>query len=296
MFGQHPLSLLDAFGLTLFSHAAARSAVQVAHPQVPHADVAPEQMEIGIRSADEDGGRAAATQCNSQGREIASGTSPRTELMSGPHVRAIVAIACFALWCLTRRFLPDASLIPFVIVCTTLSSAMWCTPAEIIVSLGPIPVCFLRRHIAYRDVVSVSVVNGRCHALSLLLQRGLRPWQPLGFALGLTIGKPLLDLEVSLPTSQDSLRLLVSVDRPEDVIAQVHFRQQNGPEVPLPDHMVQTEVQHDQAQTARWVPCDLFDAFLAWHARNATMCDFFALVLQPCQPSPHSTYRHFRTA
>ena len=71
-----------------------------------------------------------------------------------------------------RFWIPQASMIPFVMLCRELSvvahanwvaqahipgaqgtastSALWCTPEGIVVSLGPIPLCLFRKRIPYR--------------------------------------------------------------------------------------------------------------------------------------------------
>ncbi|CAJ1338959.1 unnamed protein product [Effrenium voratum] len=100
-------------------------------------------------------------------REQAGWDTP--ELSSGPHLRGSVVVVCLLLWLAARFWIPQASMIPFVMLCTASTSALWCTPEGIVVSLGPIPLCLFRKRIPYRDVASVHVLRGR-----LPVSKGLR--------------------------------------------------------------------------------------------------------------------------
>lgn len=230
----------------------------------------------------------------------------QAERISGPHLRAVVVVACGVLWVATRLWLPQLSVLPFVMLCTLSSSALWCTPTEFVVSLGPVPVCLFRRRIPYKQVGSVSLIQGRLQVLQALLGRGLRFWRPLGVAYGLTMGKAVVDITL-LPevpemaaTSEDlegqvdkvaaaegsrrsclqPLVLLVSVDDAEDVVAHILFRRDHGPDVPLPEAL---RPQRNRQQP-QWVVCDAFDLLLAWTAKNQVMCDVCSLLLQHFQP------------
>merc|ERR1712216_1050766 len=158
--------------------------------------------------------------------------SDRVELVSGPHLRAVVAGAAFVLWLIVRIWGGHSQLycLPIALLCTASTSALWCTSTEIAVSLGPVPVCFFRKRIPYQDIVSVAIVRGRFRQISTLLLQGLtRPWQPHGFIYGLTLGKDLID--VTLQHNPDGpsksrlwpSRLLVSVDEAEGIVAHVLF-------------------------------------------------------------------------
>jgi len=237
------------------------------------------------------------------------------ERTSGPHLRAVVMIASVILWFAARTWAPQLSMLPFAMFCTTTTSALWCTAEGLVISLGPVPVCIFRRRIPYRDIASVTVVRGRLAVLETLMRRGLRLWQPLGFAYGLTLGKALVD--ISLQPSEDTTAmpaeeerqnfwnclsarlgfghawegccsmptLLVSVDEAEDVVAHIRFRCQHGASVPLPHSL--TPVAEDKAKT-KWVVCDVLELLLSWHARNRVACDVFALLFQPFQPEDQS--------
>mmetsp|Transcript_87512 Transcript_87512/g.155218 ORF Transcript_87512/g.155218 Transcript_87512/m.155218 type:complete len:311 (+) Transcript_87512:37-969(+) len=233
------------------------------------------------------------------------------ERRSGPHLRAVVIIASALFWLATRTWAPQLSMLPFAMFCTTTSSALWCTAEGLVISLGPVPVCVFRRRIPYRDIASVTVVRGRWAVLDTLLRRGIRLWQPLGFAYGLTLGKALVD--ISLQPAEDSgspapeeeprtfwsrfsarlgcqgccsvSPLLISVDEAEDIVAHIRFRCQHGVSAPLPHSLIPAAEEKAQA---KWVVCDVFELLLSWHARNRVACDVFALLFQPFQPEDQS--------
>lgn len=214
--------------------------------------------------------------------------SPAAELTSGPHLRAVVLVVFALLWLVSREWAPQLALFPFVLLCTTSTSALWCLPHEVVLSLGPVPICLFRRRIPYSRIASITVVQGRLRVLCALVRRGLRLWQPLGIAYGLTFGKALINIVLradSDRSAQWSLRdcsqqpLLISVDDAEDVLAYVLFRQEHGAEAPLPTSLIS----HPPEVQARWVWCDVFDILLRWHARNQTACDICGLFLQPFQ-------------
>mmetsp|Transcript_109593 Transcript_109593/g.353744 ORF Transcript_109593/g.353744 Transcript_109593/m.353744 type:complete len:174 (-) Transcript_109593:395-916(-) len=78
--------------------------------------------------------------------------APGSELASGPHLRAAVLLSFVALWALAHNWVPQLTIVPFVLLCTTSTSALWCMPNEVVLSLGPVPVCFFRRRIPYKAV------------------------------------------------------------------------------------------------------------------------------------------------
>lgn len=223
------------------------------------------------------------------------------DLISGPHLRGVVVVACIALWVATRYWAQQLSIVPFAMLACNSTSALWCMPQELIISLGPIPVCFLRRRIPYEDIESIEVIKGRLHILGLLLRRGVCFWQPLGCAYGLTVGKALIDVKLTAealtgPAHGRCLRggrVLISVDDAEEVVARVEFRKEHGAVVLLPWAMRQAP--EDSAGTVRWVVCDLLEPLLAWHKRNRTTCDALGLLLQPLQDQVFGE-SHERTA
>lgn len=269
--------------------AAAASLASLAAPEVA---LAPGQLTLGGGTDKTYAARrpTAAAACSGDGAAAASSREPqpRPELASGPHLRASVVAACAALFAIARLWAPQASLIPFVLLCTTSTSALWCMSEELVISLGPVPVCFLRRRIAYGEVRSVTEVRGGLRTASALAQRVLRPWRPLGFAYGLTLGKELIDLEL-LPEAQAShgyfMRqpVLVSVDQAEDVIAHVLFRQKYGKDAPLPASLLARSAVGRGARPVKWVVLDALDMLLSWHAQNSTACDACSLILAPIQ-------------
>merc|ERR1712183_532382 len=167
--------------------------------------------------------------------------SDRVELVSGPHLRSVVAWVCFLLWLAVRIWEGHAQLylLPAVLLCTTSTSALWCTPTELAVSLGPVPVCFFRRRITYKDIASVKIVRGRFRQFATLMwQGGTRFWQPHGYMYGLTLGKALVEISLQQTEATAKImwwpsRLLVSVDEAEGVVAHVLFRQKYGTQKPL---------------------------------------------------------------
>lgn len=224
-------------------------------------------------------------------------TKPQYERVSGPHLRAVVLVTSTALFFAARVWFPEVSLFLFMLICTTSSSALWCTPNELVLSLGPIPVCFFRRRIQYKDIASVTIIRGRFQVFAALARRSLRLWQPLGFAYGLTLGKALIDI---IPQSADDdttkkarkcftkHSILVSVDAADDIIAHILFRQQHGPETPLPASLVV----NTNDKLVKWVWCDLLELLLSWHARNQALCDVCGLLLQPLKPTDEGYIRH----
>lgn len=280
--------------------------------------VAPAQQRIGVNVVRDAGGLAQPAA--SKGSESTDGGTS-AERTSGPHLRAVVILGCALFWVATRLWAQQISLLPFILLChprcTMSTSAMWCTPTELVVSLGPVPMCLLRRRILYKDIASVTVVHGRFQVLRVLLTRSLRLWEPFGFVYGLTIGKSVVDIALNVPEhrGQGDLEeggskrprarwqcwemqpLLVSVDDADDVVAYILFRQEHGPEAPLPESLML----RSQGGKARWVWCDALDVLLSWHSRNQVMCDVCGLLLQPFWPehpghSLPSTSLHARTA
>ncbi|CAE6924222.1 PRMT5 [Symbiodinium natans] len=201
-------------------------------------------------------------------------------------------------------WLPQISMLPFVMLCTASTSALWCTPEGVVLSLGPVPLCIFRRRIPYRDITSVAVVRGRKSVATTMAKNFLRLWQPFGYVYALTLGKDVVDIRLrhckekgvadssspalpeNLPSSWlpwhccNSCTLLVSVDKADDVVAHAQFRSEHGPLAPLPDSLRSNEV---QATAKKWVVCDIFEMLLSWHARNRVACDACSLLLQPFQ-------------
>jgi len=197
-------------------------------------------------------------------------------------------VAFVFFWFVTREWAPQLTILPFILLCTTSTSALWCLPHEVVVSLGPIPVCFFKRRIPYKDIASVNVVQGRLPVLSALVCRSLRLWRPFGFAYGLTFGKALVDIVLQAESSSGDQKtkdnctrqpFLVSVDDANDIVDYVLFRQKHGADAPLPVSLLA----RPHNGRVKWVMCDLLDVLLRWHARNQTACDVFGLFLQPFQ-------------
>lgn len=222
------------------------------------------------------------------------------EVSSGPHLRGIVVIVSIALWFAARTWIPQASMLPVLLLCTASTSALWCTQEEIVVSLGPIPVCLFRKKIPYRDIESVHILRGRLNAAARVLRR-ICMIQPFGFAYALTLGKDVVDIRLLQASNKESSAMmrfvewmfcgvgvssvLVSVDEAEDVVAHVLFRSENGPTGPLPASLVRA--QPKDASKVQWVLCDFLDLLLSWHARNRVACDACSLLLQPFQEANH---------
>jgi len=240
--------------------------------------VVPGQMQIGA-SAVAHGHKQATSEA-----DMASSGTQQADLMSGPHFRSVVLVMFVLLWIVVRSWASQLTIIPVTFACTVSTSALWCMPHELVVSLGPVPVCFFRRRIPYKDIASVQIVTGRLKILSILACRGIRFWRPLGFLYGLTFGKALVDIELKGESAKGNtlLRqpLLVSVDDAYDVVDYVKFRQDHGPHVPVPEMLLATP---QRAKQKHWVVCDLLDLLLRWHARNQTTCDIFGILLQPFQ-------------
>lgn len=210
---------------------------------------------------------------------------PRAELTSGPHLRSTVLLFFVVLLFVTHFWAPQAAIIPFMFLATTSTNALWCMPGELIISLGPIPTCFLRRRISYDDIESITEVRGRLHTVTLLLRRMLRIWQPLGFCYGLTLGKELVEVSLASDAQKEhgifmGPSILISVDQAEDVISHVLFRQKHGAEAPLPASMARSGT-GQAGQKVKWVVLDAFDMLLSLHARNSTACDIFGFILAP---------------
>lgn len=185
---------------------------------------APEQCQIGVKDACSD---------NSPAQQL----SQQVELVSGPHMRSVFLVITFMLAILSVIFVPRSIIISIMFGVTLTTSALWCTPRDVVISLGPVPVCMLRQRIPYENIASITVLNKRRLVVQALLQQGMRIWQPLNVIYGLTLGKPLIDIVLKQPQPlrfYASQRYLVSVDKPQDIIAHVTFRQENGPNVPLP--------------------------------------------------------------
>merc|ERR1711879_206175 len=97
-------------------------------------------------------------------------------------------------------------------------------------------------------------------------RRGMRLWEPFGFAHGLTLGKALVDVVVrdSTTTSGEERKccrsqrtFLISVDEAEEIVSHVIFRQRYGPDAPLPESLLAGR----PANKVQWILLDLFDMF-----------------------------------
>ncbi|CAE7729540.1 unnamed protein product, partial [Symbiodinium necroappetens] len=118
------------------------------------------------------------------------------ELASGPHLRGIVMVVSVAFWFAARTWLPQISMLPFIMLCTASTSALWCTPEGVVVSLGPVPICIFRRRIPYRDITSIVVVRGRKSVAVAMAKHLFRLWQPFGYVYALTLGKDVVDIRL----------------------------------------------------------------------------------------------------
>lgn len=252
-------------------------------PGGPLANVPPGQISIGAAVHPEGFQEQAAFGANGQLPQ----PQAQAELTSGPHLRASVMLVALVLLVVTHLKAPQASIIPFMLLATTSTEALWCMPGELIVSLGPVPTCFLRRRIPYSDIASITEVRGRLRSTGLLLRRMLRFWRPLGFAYGLTLGKELVDIDL-VPEAKKTAGyfmqqpILISVDQAEDIIAHVLYRQKYGPDAPLPASMLaRSDNGPLAANKVKWVVLDCLDVVLSMHRRNATACDLFGFILAP---------------
>jgi len=177
-------------------------------------------------------------------------------------MRSVFLVFSFALAMLSMFFMPRAVVISIVFGCTFTTSALWCTPRDVVISLGPVPVCTLRQRIPFENIASITVLTKRMLIVRALLRQGVQIWQPLNIIYGLTLGKPLIDIVLKQPQPLKfyaSRRYLVSVDKPQDIIAHVTFRQQNGPDVPLPA----SHPPPPPAGAFTLVICDAFAMFLS---------------------------------
>lgn len=273
-------------------HSAASQlpAAAASGAQLPEAQAPPSQQQIGpALGSGLLSGWLSGPGLGAPAADAAQAASLRPELTSGPHLRASVVAACGALFVAMRLWAPQASLLPFVLLACTSTSALWCLPGELVISLGPVPVCFLRRRIPYAEIASIQEVRGSLRAAGALGRRLLRPWRPLGFAYGLTLGKELIDLELH-PAAQSAQGyflgqpVLISVDEAEEVIAHVLFRQKYGATAPLPASLLARGAAAARGErTVKWVVLDVLDLLLSWHASNTTACNACGLLLAPIQ-------------
>lgn len=210
------------------------------------------------------------------------------ELTSGPHLRAFVLVVVLVLIVLAILINVQALIVPLVLLCTTSTSALWCMPGELVISLGPIPVCFLRRRIPYSEIRSIAEVRGRLNTAGLLARRMAQPWRPLGFGYGLTLGKDLIDIDLHPEARKKQgyfMRqpVLISVDQAEDVLSHVLFKQKYGAEAPLPESLLARSPVGRAAHKVKWVVLDALDILISLHSRNSTACDVCGLLLAPIQ-------------
>merc|ERR1712048_1330357 len=131
----------------------------------------PDQWQIGEQGSSVGNAVAAVSLA---ARTIAGEALPSfgVEAVSGPHLRSVVVVLCIAVWLFGRQWhwwSPQLSMFPLVALFTTSSNSLWCTPHELILSLGPVPVCIFRRRFPYQDIASVSVVSGRYEVLRALV-------------------------------------------------------------------------------------------------------------------------------
>lgn len=192
----------------------------------------------------------------------------KVELVSGPHLRGVVPVVSLVLWIAIQIFDGHFQfyIVPAVILGTITTSALWCTPKELAISLGPVPTCFFRKHIPYEDIASVAVVRGQLRQVTAVaLQAASRPWQPHSYMYGLTLGKDLIDLTLQQKLTDPPKgrhwpsRLLVSVDHGDEVAAHVLFRQQHGPDKPV---LIAQPRDTIIGGPVRWVLCDACDILL----------------------------------
>jgi len=180
----------------------------------------------------------APEQLNMDGTDssFASVSAPRgapsndVEFATGPHVRVSVAAIFFTLWYVSER----VSLVPFILFWTASTSALWCTCYDVVLSLGPVPVCLFRKRIPYERICDIAVINSRLSACCILARRLACIWQPEGFMYGSALGKCHIDIVLRIEGGGmanlfQAQRLLVSVCDPDAMTACVTFRKQNGP-------------------------------------------------------------------
>eukprot|EP00929_Paragymnodinium_shiwhaense_P023049 TRINITY_DN14523_c0_g1_i3.p1 TRINITY_DN14523_c0_g1~~TRINITY_DN14523_c0_g1_i3.p1 ORF type:complete len:203 (+),score=23.28 TRINITY_DN14523_c0_g1_i3:112-720(+) len=185
--------------------------------------------------------------------------------------------------------------LPLALMGTLSTCALWCTNRELVLSLGPVPVCIFRRRFPYQDIASVTVVQGRSAVLRAVLSTGAVFWQPFGYLYGLTLGKALIDVVLEPDsTSRKALgrwgnHLLISVDEAEDIAALIEFRKQHGPEAPLPAPLAAARPRLVAGDRATWVWCDLCDLFFEpWKGQeeeDKVVCSMWDLFLQPWNQS-----------
>jgi len=215
------------------------------------------------------GSASAGWDAEQGGGSITPADADRVELVSGPHLRAAIAGVAFVVWLIVRLWGGHGQLyiLPAIVLCTASTSALWCTPTELAVSLGPVPVCFFRRRIAYEEVGNVTVVRGQLRQIATVAWQAItRPWQPHGFMYGLTMGKDMIDVTlVQRPDAPPKsrlwpTRLLISVDEADAVVDHVAFRKQYGNS----KKVVLLADKRDPIVSGpvRWVLCDACDILL----------------------------------
>lgn len=262
-------------------------------PAVPGTPTAapPSQFSIGSRSerhsaAESSDRHLREAQAALQEAQLQNSLVP--ELTSGPHLRSVVLLFVVALFVVTAVWIQQAMIVPLVLLCTTTTSALWCMPGELVISMGPIPVCFLRRRIPYGEIRSVTEVRGRLRTAGAVVRRMMQPWRPLGFGYGLTLGKDLIDIEL-VPSAKKtqgyfmSQPVLISVDQAEDIISHVLFKQKYGSGAPLPESLLARAPLRWTAHKVKWVVLDAFDLLLSMHSQNRTACDVCGLICAPFQ-------------
>eukprot|EP00927_Polykrikos_kofoidii_P030354 TRINITY_DN26123_c0_g1_i1.p1 TRINITY_DN26123_c0_g1~~TRINITY_DN26123_c0_g1_i1.p1 ORF type:complete len:320 (-),score=36.85 TRINITY_DN26123_c0_g1_i1:57-1016(-) len=233
------------------------------------------------------------------------------DAISGPHLRTVVVAVSVSVWLWGRGYswwTTQCCMPPLFFALTVATSAVWCTPKELVISLGPIPVCIFRRRFPYQDIRSVTVVRSGISTLNTVLRKGARPWRVHSYIYALTIGKAVID--IALEPESPSYKalgnfggsLLISVDEAHNIAELVLFRKQHGVDAPLPAALAALKPTFAQVTGTRWVWFDVCDVlFRPWRGQDKVLCNVWDLLLQPWrQPTVHPMWRpnhhHARTA
>eukprot|EP00927_Polykrikos_kofoidii_P081854 TRINITY_DN7972_c0_g1_i3.p1 TRINITY_DN7972_c0_g1~~TRINITY_DN7972_c0_g1_i3.p1 ORF type:complete len:340 (-),score=45.28 TRINITY_DN7972_c0_g1_i3:67-1086(-) len=264
-------------------------------------------------------------------RSAAGQPPPKTvDATSGPYLRTTIVLTCitFLLWMRHFAFLaPTLCMTPLVVAMTTGTSVLWCTPTELIVSLGPLPVCIFRRRFSYQDIRSVTAVQGRFRAFTAMFRKAICFWRIYGYIYAWTLGKEMIDIEVEPGSPAYKAfacfdgHLLVAVDEAWHVAELVLFRKEHGADAMLPPSLAARRPKEEHGADAmlppslavrrpkeaemsakRWVRFDIFGALLRpWQGEDKVLCNVWDLLMQPWrQPTVHPMWRpstrHARTA
>eukprot|EP00971_Amphidinium_carterae_P008173 161494-Amphidinium_carterae.2 len=185
--------------------------------------------------------------------------------------------------------------LPILVLGTASTSALWLTGKELVMSLGPVPVCIFRHRIPYTDIISVTAVPAGWPALFALARRWACLWRPMGYVHAMTLNKPLIEvrwrcrmgvcgpyMEAGLPSSFEAV-FLASVDSAQDIILHVNWRKSYaGDDVEAPQrddqakalsHRPPLESLAAPSRKVRWILMDACEMLMSpWSMTQVTCC------------------------